>query len=121
MPTKFHAITRRGNLARVLAGVEAARAAGFSGTKINAVVMGGVNDDDDRRRCARGPGRASSTPRFIESMPMSDGALFSPGAFVPAAAIRARIEAAFGPLVADDGARPPRRRPRALSARRRRA
>ena len=31
---------------RVLAGVEAAREVGFVGTKINAVVMGGVNDDE---------------------------------------------------------------------------
>ena len=60
-------------------------------------------------------------PRFIEWMPMSDGALFAPGSFSAAAEIRARIEAAFGPLVDDDGARPPRRRPRALPARRRRA
>ncbi len=98
---KFHAITRRGNLERVLAGVERASAVGFVGTKINAVVMGGVNDDDVPALCAWAWSRAL-VPRFIESMPMSDGALFVPGAFVPAAAIRARIEAAFGPLVAED-------------------
>ena len=57
------------------------------------------------RRCAPGRGRARLVPRFIESMPMSDGALFVAGAFVPAAAIRARIEAAFGPLVAEDEGR----------------
>ena len=99
---KFHAITRRGDLARVLAGVERAREVGFEGTKINAVVMGGVNDDDVPALCAWAWER-SITPRFIESMPMSDGALFVPGSFVSAAAIRARIEAAFGPLVDDDG------------------
>src|SRR5262249_30264233 len=31
------------------------------------------------------------------------GALFAPGTFVAAADMRARLEAAFGPLVADDG------------------
>jgi cyclic pyranopterin phosphate synthase len=100
-PERFRAITRRGNLDRVLAGVEMAREVGFVGTKINAVVMGGVNDDDVPALCAWAWERAI-TPRFIESMPMSDGALFVPGTFASAAAIRARIEAAFGPLVADD-------------------
>jgi cyclic pyranopterin phosphate synthase len=101
---KFHAITRRGDLERVLAGVEMAREVGFTDTKINAVVMGGVNDDDVPALCAWAWERAI-TPRFIEFMPMSDGALvanFGPGSFASAASIRARIEAAFGPLVADD-------------------
>ncbi|MCU1283383.1 MAG: molybdenum cofactor biosynthesis protein [bacterium] len=98
---KFRAITRRGNLDRVLDGIEAARAAGFTGTKINAVVMGGVNEDDVPPLCAWSWERAI-TPRFIESMPMSDGALFVPGSFASAASIRARIEAAFGALVDDD-------------------
>jgi GTP 3',8-cyclase len=98
---KFRAITRRGDLERVLAGVETARAVGFVGTKLNAVVMGGVNDDDVPALCAWAWERAIA-PRFIEFMPMSDGALASNGSFVAAAAIRARIEAAFGPLEDDD-------------------
>ena len=100
-PAKFHAITRRGSLERVLAGVEMAREVGFVGTKINCVVMGGVNEDDVPALCAWAWER-DVTPRFIESMPMSDGALYTPGSFAAAAAIRARIEAAFGPLVDDD-------------------
>jgi cyclic pyranopterin phosphate synthase len=99
---KFRAITRRGNLERVLSGLEMAREVGFTGTKVNAVVMGGVNDGELAALCAWAWER-ELTPRFIESMPMSDGALYTPGSFVSAAAIRARIEAAFGPLVADDG------------------
>jgi cyclic pyranopterin phosphate synthase len=78
-----------------------AGAVGFRDTKINAVVMGGVNDDDIPALCEWAWQRAI-TPRFIESMPMSDGALFMPGTFVSAAQIRARIEAAFGPLENDD-------------------
>jgi cyclic pyranopterin phosphate synthase len=100
-PHKFRAITRRGDLAAVLAGLQAVRAAGFSGTKVNAVVMGGVNDDDIVPLC-RFAWDEGLVPRFIEFMPMSDGALFSPGEFFPAAAIRRRIEAAFGPLAPDD-------------------
>ena len=97
-PAKFRAITRRGDLERVLAGVEMAREVGFTGTKINCVVMGGVNEDDVPALCAWAWER-DLTPRFIESMPMSDGALYTPGSFAAAATIRARIEAAFGPLV----------------------
>ena len=101
-PVKFRAITRRGDLCRVVAGMAAARAAGFAGTKINAVVMGGINDDDVVA-LADWAWRHGHTPRFIESMPMSDGALLPPSIFVSAAAIRARLEAAFGTLVADEG------------------
>lgn len=104
-PDKFRAITRRGDLARVLAGIAAARAAGFVGTKVNAVVMGGVNDDELPGLC-EWAWQSGVVPRFIESMPMSDGALFNggvAGTFVAAAKMRARLEAAFGPLAADDG------------------
>jgi len=98
---KFRAITRRGDLPRVLAGVEMAREVGFTGTKLNCVVMGGVNDADVAALCDYAWPRAI-VPRFIESMPMSDGALFTPGSFVSAAQIRARISDTFGPLVDDD-------------------
>jgi GTP 3',8-cyclase len=99
---KFRAVTRRGNLENVLAGIEMAREVGFRGTKINCVVMGGVNDGDIVPLC-RYAWERDLVPRFIEFMPMSDGALFVPGEFFPAAKIRARIEAAFGALAADDG------------------
>jgi cyclic pyranopterin phosphate synthase len=101
-PQKFRAITRRGHLENVLAGIEMARAVGFVGTKINAVVMGGINDEDVVPLCAWAWAR-DLVPRFIESMPMSDGALFVPGRFVAAQEIRDRIGAAFGPLCDDEG------------------
>jgi cyclic pyranopterin phosphate synthase len=100
---KFRAITRRGDLSRVLEGIDVARAVGFTGTKINAVVMGGWNDGDIAELC-RFSWERDLVPRFIEFMPMSDGALFVPGEFFPAAAIRQRISDVFGPLVAGDGA-----------------
>jgi cyclic pyranopterin phosphate synthase len=100
IPERFAAITRRGHLPRVLDGLEAARAAGFVDTKLNAVVMGGVNDDELASLCSFAWERGF-IPRFIESMPMSDGALFVPGTFVAAAVMRAHLMAAFGALAAD--------------------
>jgi cyclic pyranopterin phosphate synthase len=99
---RFRAVTRRGDLPKVLRGFDAARAAGFRGTKINAVVMGGINDHEIAPLCAWA-WRKELTPRFIEFMPMSEGALFSPGAFFDAEQIRARVEGTFGPLTADEG------------------
>jgi cyclic pyranopterin phosphate synthase len=44
-PDKFRAITRWGELAKVLAGIDAAQAAGLK-VKINAVALKGVNEDE---------------------------------------------------------------------------
>ncbi len=43
---KFRSITRCGDLQRVFAGIAAARAAGFTGTKLNMVLIPGFNDDE---------------------------------------------------------------------------
>jgi cyclic pyranopterin phosphate synthase len=102
-PVRFRAMTRRGELERVIAGIDAARAAGLK-VKLNAVALRGVNDDEVAAICAWAWARGI-TPRFIEHMPMSDGAVYAAGAHLPAAAIRAAVEAAFGgPLVAREGA-----------------
>lgn len=45
-PERFRAISRRDRLADVLAGLAAARAAGLSPVKVNAVLLRGVNDDE---------------------------------------------------------------------------
>ncbi len=103
-PARFKMITRRGDLQAVLDGIEAARAAGFRGTKINSVVMGGVNDGDDLGALCRYAWARELTPRFIEFMPMSEGALFQPGEFTSAAAIRATLAREFGRFADDDGA-----------------
>ena len=102
-PERFRTITRWGDLARVQEGIEAARAAGFTGTKLNVVALAGFNDDELGDLC-RYAWERDLVPRFIEWMPMSDGTLFAPGSFLPAAAIRAAITAAFGPAARDDGA-----------------
>src|SRR5947207_9403170 len=45
-PEKFKRITKRGDLARVLEGLFAAKRAGLGPIKINAVIERGLNDDD---------------------------------------------------------------------------
>jgi cyclic pyranopterin phosphate synthase len=93
---KFRELTGRGDLARVLAGVDAAVAAGLR-VKINAVALRGVNDDELVALCEYAWARGA-VPRFIEHMPMSDGALYAPEAELPAAEIRRALEATLGPL-----------------------
>lgn len=94
---KFHKVTRRGNLQAVLDGLEAARNAGFAHTKLNTVAMRGFNDDELGALCRYAFAR-DFIPRFIELMPMAEGALFYPGTFLPAAEIRAILEREFGVL-----------------------
>ncbi|HEY4184354.1 MAG TPA: GTP 3',8-cyclase MoaA [Polyangia bacterium] len=89
-PARFSSITRGGDLARVLAGLEAARAAGFPDIKLNAVAVRGFNDDELPALCAYAWERGF-VPRFIEQMPMADGALFVPGTFMGAREIRDAI------------------------------
>jgi len=45
-PDRFHAMTRTGELADVLAGIDAAIAAGFPRIRLNAVILLGRNDQD---------------------------------------------------------------------------
>jgi molybdenum cofactor biosynthesis enzyme MoaA len=69
-PEVFKQITG-GKLEKVLAGLMAAKAAGFHPIKINMVVMAGVNEDeveDMVRFCLE----HGFTLRFIETMPMGD-------------------------------------------------
>ena len=93
---KFARLTGRGDLARVLAGLAAARAAGLA-LKTNAVALRGVNDDELVALCEHAWAHGA-VPRFIEHMPLSGGQLYAEQAELPAAAIRRTLERAFGPL-----------------------
>lgn len=70
-PERFAAITRVGRLDRVLAGLEAARAAGFARIRINAVILKGRNEDEvlDLVDFARAHGFDIA---FIEEMPLGE-------------------------------------------------
>jgi len=68
-PERFRAITGGGKLEKVLAGLNAAKAAGFHPIKINMVAMKGVNDDEIAAMVAFCI-EQDFTLRLIETMPM---------------------------------------------------
>jgi cyclic pyranopterin phosphate synthase len=105
-PSRFAAITRRGDLGKVLAGLDAARAAGFQRIKINTVAIKGFNDGEVGTLCGYAWARGM-IPRFIEQMPMAAGALYVPGALLSAAEIRTLVEQAYphARLIADSAPR----------------
>ncbi len=92
--SRFAAITRRGRLPRVIAGIDAALASGLP-VKLNTVAVRGFNDDE-LGELAMWAWRRGATPRFIELMPMASGELFVPGELMPAHDIREAIAAAIG-------------------------
>ncbi|HID90183.1 MAG TPA: GTP 3',8-cyclase MoaA, partial [Anaerolineae bacterium] len=101
-PDRFRRITRWGRLEDVLEGREAALAAGLRPVKVNTVVVRGLNDDEvvDLARLTLEP---DWHIRFIEVMPLGEGAHWAGDGVVSAAEIRRRIEAALGPLTAVRG------------------
>ncbi|HEY4179385.1 MAG TPA: GTP 3',8-cyclase MoaA [Kofleriaceae bacterium] len=96
-PDRFRRLSGRGELAPVLDGIAAARAAGLA-LKLNAVALRGENERELVALCEYA-WSVGAMPRFIEHMPMSAGALYAEDAELSAAQIRATLEAAFGPLV----------------------
>ena len=98
---RFTALARRDRLDDVLAGIAAARAAGFSPIKINTVLMRGVNDDEavDLATWARAE---HLELRFIEWMPLDFGKGWDRGKLVSGAETRAAIDAVY-PLEPEAG------------------
>lgn len=97
----FRALTRRGDLHRVIAGIDAAIAAGLV-VKLNTVALEGVNRDQLAAICAFAWERGI-TPRFIEHMPMSEGQLYSADQQLTAAQIRESVSRHFGCELAAEG------------------
>jgi len=124
---RFRKITRTGDLATVLRGLDRAEAVGFDGLKVNCVTMRGTNDDEFADFARLSVDR-KLTVRFIEYMPLGDAAIRMPevsgqrlvdaseigpaggcgaqdrgqDAFISETEIRTRIESELGPLVAVD-------------------
>ena len=71
-PTRFRELTRGGDLGRVLAGIHAALDVGLD-VKLNTVPLRGRNDDE-LGRLVDWAWSLGVTPRFIELMPLGEGA-----------------------------------------------
>jgi cyclic pyranopterin phosphate synthase len=86
---RFKAITRWGELAQVMAGLDAAASVGL-GIKLNAVALKGVNEDeiDDLIRFAHGRGFDLT---LIETMPMGDIDGDRTEHYLPLSIVRARL------------------------------
>jgi cyclic pyranopterin phosphate synthase len=94
----FRELTRRDELDRVLAGIDAAVDAGLSPVKVNCVVIRGVNDDEVVEMAGWARDRGVGM-RFIEFMPLDATGEWSIDRVVPAREVIERIDAAF-PLAA---------------------
>ena len=99
--SKYRRITRRGELSQALQGIEAALREDFRKIKINAVLIGGFNDDEIPA-LAELTRRYPVDVRFIELMPMYDSGDFGPEAFIPYTVVTERLPE-LEPAAADGG------------------
>jgi GTP 3',8-cyclase len=92
-PDKFRAITRWGNLDNVLAGIDAAQAAGLK-VKINTVALRDVNEDEipELLRWAHGRGMDLT---LIEVMPLGEIGEGRLDQYLPLSLVRARLAERF--------------------------
>ncbi len=90
---KFRAITRWGDLDKVMAGIDAAQAAGLQ-VKINAVALKGVNEDElaDMVTWAHGRGMDMTV---IEVMPLGDVDEARLDQYLPLSMVRAQLAERF--------------------------
>ena len=90
---KFKAITRWGELGKVMAGLKAAQAAGLQ-VKLNLVALKGVNEGEipEMLRFAHGEGMDLT---LIETMPLGDIDGDRTSQYLPLSLVRARLAEAF--------------------------
>jgi cyclic pyranopterin phosphate synthase len=109
---RMRSLARHDRMQDVLAGIDAARAAGFDRLKLNTVAMRGVNEDElaDIVRFATARG---IEPRFIEYMDVGGATEWNAGQVLSGTEIVARLAAEFGgaePLRRDDDPHAPAER-----------
>ncbi len=104
---KFRAITRWGDLDKVLAGIEAARSAGLS-VKINAVALKNMNEDEIPALMQWAHGKDMALT-LIEVMPMGDIGEGRIDQYVPLSLLRARLSKQYTLTDLDDDSGGPAR------------
>ena len=90
---KFRTITRWGELDKVIAGIDAAQAAGLK-VKINTVALRGVNEDEIETLLAWAHGRGMDLT-VIEVMPLGDVDAARIDQYLPLSMVRARLGERF--------------------------
>ncbi len=90
-PEVFRRITRNGDLEPVLAGIDAALAAGMAPVKLNMVVMRGLNDDEIEAMFDYAVAKGADL-RYIETMPVGEAGIDGTGHFMPAVEILERLK-----------------------------
>jgi cyclic pyranopterin phosphate synthase len=96
-PERFTLLTRRDTHAQVLEGLAAVARAGFTGTKIDTVVMRGVNDDELADLLEYGR-TVPAEVRFIEYMDVGGATRWSMDKVVGRDEMLARLAHRYGPI-----------------------
>ncbi|PKM43949.1 MAG: GTP 3',8-cyclase MoaA [Gammaproteobacteria bacterium HGW-Gammaproteobacteria-1] len=94
-PERFADITGGGDLAAVLRGIEAARAAGMTPIKLNMVALNGINDDEITAMAEFAQARGLEL-RYIETMPVGGQGEWSMRHHLPAEQIMVRLKEHYG-------------------------
>ena len=109
---KFRTITRWGDLSRVLAGIDAAQAAGLR-IKINVVALRGVNDEEIPSLIRWSHSRGMDMT-LIETMPMGDVDADRTDQYLPLSLVRANLAKEFSLEATDERTGGPARYVRVL-------
>ena len=96
-PDRFTALTRRASHAQVLEGIAAVPAAGFAGTKLDTVVMRGVNDDELADLIEYGK-TVPAEIRFIEYMDVGGATRWSMDKVVSRSEMLEMLGRRYGPI-----------------------
>ncbi len=92
-PAKFREVTRWGDVSKVLAGIDAAQAAGLH-VKINAVALKGLNEDEIPALMEWAHGRGMDLS-LIEVMPLGDIEPERIDQYLPLSLVRARLASRY--------------------------
>jgi GTP 3',8-cyclase len=96
-PDRFKRLTRRDSHAKVLHGIQAVQRVGFTGLKLDTVVIRGTNEDELVDLIEYGK-RVEAEVRFIEYMDVGGATQWSMDKVVSRAEILARLEHHYGPI-----------------------
>jgi cyclic pyranopterin phosphate synthase len=96
-PERFRVLTRRDTHAKVLAGIEAVRQVGFTGLKLDTVVMRGDNDDELVELIEYGK-QVGAEVRFIEYMDVGGATSWAIDKVCSRAAMLAQLSQHYGSI-----------------------